>query len=933
MPFARRSPTRAPLPAGRLGARLVRPARTQPGLVFVSRFTGGAATDGPYTTASWTPNLGAVYFLTVNGRTTTGSQPPQPSVSGNGLTWTFVGAADYDTTGTTDRQSVFVFAGTPGTPAAGATTITFTGVVLAKADWAIDEVFGANTTTPVVAANVVSAVTATTANSLAGTLSTFTDATNNGAFAGYGHQVAETMTPNTLAILSDEFTAAASLISTQTGYRVGQQTDVGMSWVTAARAGLVAFEVRSAVATGGATATPSAVLGAAAVAAPSITVGTVATPGALAGQASIGAAVVAAGAVAAPGAIAGTASIAVAAVIAGATPTPGTVAATAAIPAPGVAAGAVIGATVVAGAASIPAPTVSTALIRLNTFNGGSDGATITTANSGGTSGDAFDVVTNAPVFATAAARHGSLGMRAALSGTTQADVRWSTSFGSQSSFATRDYFKIDATPTAVTRLFETYNTAGTVPLWGVGVNTAGKLVVRNIGTGTTAPGGLSSATITLNTWHRYEITSATWNGTDWSIVVALFLGTNVEGTSADETLTTTGGLTLGAVGHYCFGAHAPSAITFTADHDSIGVTNGAPFGPAGGGISPAAVVGTALIPTPTVATGSTVVAAAVTGLAAIPTPTVSTAQNATATPAVVTALATIGAPVVAGAAQVVAGVVAGSTTIPAATFASTATVTASVVNATTTVAGPVVAAGARVTPTAVAGTTTVAVPVLATSSTATPTVVSGAAGIPTPAVAAGGSATAVPATVTATSSVGGPVISAGSRVVPSVVAAAASVGAPTLVTGATVPTVVVTAVVTIPAPGVRTGALISVTAVTGISTIPTPAVVVGGGATATPSVVALTTTVAVPSVRLGVAIAPTAVAAVAAILGPALRTGAVATPAAVLAQAVVIVPKIAEQRVTVGVLVVIGQPTTTATTAVGATLNVTGQPVLVATG
>ncbi len=225
---------------------------------------------------------------------------------------------------------------------------------------------------------------------------------------------------------------------------------------------------------------------------------------------------------------------------------------------------------------SVRASTVDALL--LNNFEQGSGGAAVTPANSGGPASNNFELATGTVTYDGAQAAHGLLSMRADLAAGTTSGVFWNTSFGSPTRFQGRDYFRASGAPGVVARLFQTV--LGASAIWGVAVDVTGKIGVRNLQAGTFATGGLSTRVPTPNTWHRYEF-DAVWNGGAWTVTLWLFLDAGVDGGVPSETLVTTGGLVLGGpVASYRFGAFTSASTTWTAWHDSIGLTTRGLLGP-----------------------------------------------------------------------------------------------------------------------------------------------------------------------------------------------------------------------------------------------------------------------------------------------------------------------------------------------------------------
>jgi hypothetical protein len=216
-----------------------------------------------------------------------------------------------------------------------------------------------------------------------------------------------------------------------------------------------------------------------------------------------------------------------------------------------------------------------------NTFEGGTDGAAVTTANSGAASGSAFDSVTTGGsgslTFRSGAAAHGNLGLQAQTSGNVNSSAQWSSAFGSPSQFWVRDYFVIGLLPSVIARLSQ-FADSSAVPQWGVAVDTSGHIGVRNISAGSFPSGGLSGATLTPGQFGRYEL-SAAYSAGAWTVVLRVFLGTNSEGTTPDFTLTPSA-MTLNPLASAAWGAILPSAAFWNADHDDIAVSLDGWIGP-----------------------------------------------------------------------------------------------------------------------------------------------------------------------------------------------------------------------------------------------------------------------------------------------------------------------------------------------------------------
>lgn len=205
---------------------------------------GGSGGLTSYSTASVTPT-GAV-LLSVNAYQSAGSvNPPAPTISGCGLTWTQVGTTvDYDTAGT-DRSTMTAWVGT-GTPTAGAITISFGATAVNRASWVIDDVTGASST-PIVTTNVQTAIGAS-ATTLSATFPNAFGSASNAAWACFGTQSASgtTFTAGsgwTAVGLSNTQSIAFGATEKQTP---ATTTTIAGSWSAAARCGLIGAEIAAA---------------------------------------------------------------------------------------------------------------------------------------------------------------------------------------------------------------------------------------------------------------------------------------------------------------------------------------------------------------------------------------------------------------------------------------------------------------------------------------------------------------------------------------------------------------------------------------------------------------------------------------------------------------------------------------------------------------
>lgn len=225
----------------------------------------------------------------------------------------------------------------------------------------------------------------------------------------------------------------------------------------------------------------------------------------------------------------------------------------------------------------------------LNSFEGGTDTTAISTANSGGTSGTAFDV-TSTPTgttlaFSSTHVAHGGMAMFASPGATVSSpSARWTTTVGSLSTVWVRAYIYLTGYPAAQNRLIEFRSGAAAVAA-----------TLRMNTNGTLSAGGASGTAVTtttvvpLNQWVRVEM-MAVGSATAGQVEIKLF--TSMDSSTATETQTS--GTTLNTTGtfnEYRFGLPATNTASDPGVwFDDIGVSSTGYLGAAATGGGSAAV-------------------------------------------------------------------------------------------------------------------------------------------------------------------------------------------------------------------------------------------------------------------------------------------------------------------------------------------------------
>lgn len=176
--------------------------------------------------------------------------------------------------------------------------------------------------------------------------------------------------------------------------------------------------------------------------------------------------------------------------------------------------------------------------IKRNSFEGGTNGTNVSTSNSGGGSGDAFDVLlinnTSTPggnsnvQYSTAAAALGSLGCRITL----QASItylRWNDS-QSGTRFVSRRSLKFPSNPSADTVLITLYN--GSATMASLHLDTSGRIYAKH---GSTTIAGSTSSALSTNTQYFVELAATKESGGGGNGIV-------------EYKVTDSGGSTVGSV-------------------------------------------------------------------------------------------------------------------------------------------------------------------------------------------------------------------------------------------------------------------------------------------------------------------------------------------------------------------------------------------------
>jgi hypothetical protein len=141
----------------------------------------------------------------------------------------------------------------------------------------------------------------------------------------------------------------------------------------------------------------------------------------------------------------------------------------------------------------------------VNSFEGGTDDTTVTTGNSGGASGTAFESVTvggsSVGKFENSQFAHGGLSFEFSTGGVSESSfVSWVASFGTQTTVYTRFYIRLSAAPGSSASVLSTLS--GATARCRLQVTTASKLRVLDAAGATVST---STAGLSNGVWYRVE--------------------------------------------------------------------------------------------------------------------------------------------------------------------------------------------------------------------------------------------------------------------------------------------------------------------------------------------------------------------------------------------------------------------------------------------
>jgi len=203
-------------------------------------------------------------------------------------------------------------------------------------------------------------------------------------------------------------------------------------------------------------------------------------------------------------------------------------------------------------------------------YEEGTNGTTITIANSAGSGENAVDTAVIATsntmkYDTTVQLTSGSVSLKHACSSAASGNCYWAwyTSFGTQSNYYLRSYFKIDTAVTSLLFIGMSGTGAGTIQDWGVKISSSGKIQLMSGSTTIST----STTSIAINTVFRMEV-HVDYSTT--SVTVRIFVGGNSEGSTPDETISYTGQTMGSATADIAIRIGASNVATYNLWSDAV---------------------------------------------------------------------------------------------------------------------------------------------------------------------------------------------------------------------------------------------------------------------------------------------------------------------------------------------------------------------------
>lgn len=214
--------------------------------------TNGQDIDGTSAaaTASVSPTGNRLELLTVTSRTGISTEPNEPTITGNGLTWVKVDGVYWDTT-SGSRKKTTVFRAMGASPSAGTIAIDFGGQAQTDVIWSLVEFDGVDTSGTNGSGAIVQTATnsdgSATVSTITATLAAFSSV-NNATFGAFGYSSASNnMTVGSGFTESSDDWTTGNQTENFTEYKLSNDTTVDASGGANGEIGAIAIEIKAAV--------------------------------------------------------------------------------------------------------------------------------------------------------------------------------------------------------------------------------------------------------------------------------------------------------------------------------------------------------------------------------------------------------------------------------------------------------------------------------------------------------------------------------------------------------------------------------------------------------------------------------------------------------------------------------------------------------------
>lgn len=216
--------------------------------------SGNDTDAASFTTDVQTPTADRLILAAISSGAGNSASNVEPTLTGNGLTWSTVVSNQFDAAGAAARITLFRALGS--SPTSGSVTIDFGGFTQTVCEWSFSEFAGIDTSGSNGENAVVQSAVATGAsNSLSITLAAFGSA-SNATYGAIAIERAQAITAGSGFTQIHETQLSTPAFTTDTQWRDDNDTTVDWSWTTNSVNGGIAVEIKAAAAASAVAAQP-----------------------------------------------------------------------------------------------------------------------------------------------------------------------------------------------------------------------------------------------------------------------------------------------------------------------------------------------------------------------------------------------------------------------------------------------------------------------------------------------------------------------------------------------------------------------------------------------------------------------------------------------------------------------------------------------------